>query len=469
MIVDSSSVLSFRAVDGGSNWSQLYIETYTIDNTSPQISTNPSPGLYKTPVSVTLTTTDPDSTFTTYYTTDGTDPQSSSTRQIYTGLINILKTTTLRFSAVDPSGNWGPNYTNIYTIDMTPPSITININGGSYNTTKIITLTTNDRDSTTTTYYTTDGTDPQTSGSRNIYTNPLTISNTTTLRYSAIDIAGNWSPNYTQTYTIDTTPPTAKANPIGGLYNSSKSVTLSINEPGNIYYTINGNIPSNVSTKYTNPINILSTTNLKYIAVDLAGNKSPIYTQTYTIDKIPPTAKANLPSGLYNINKVVKLSMNKNGTIYYTLNGKTPTITSSKYTKPISISSTSTMKFLAVDLAGNKSPIYTNMYTIDKINPKISITSPKNGATGFSKTANIGIRFSEYIKSSTKWSKIIIKDKFGQLDYINAWTSGTTIFIKTNPRSANSWYIVSIPASAVKDTAGNNLLKSYTFKFETGP
>ena len=97
-------------------------------------------------------------------------------------------------------------------------------------------LTTIDPDSTTTTYYTTDGTDPQTSGSRKIY-NIFSISfnSNTVLRFSALDTAGNWSPNYTQTYTLDTIAPTATVNPLGGLFNTAEIVTLSMSEPGTIY------------------------------------------------------------------------------------------------------------------------------------------------------------------------------------------------------------------------------------------
>ncbi len=104
----------------------------------------------------------------------------------------------------------------------------------------------------------------------------------------------------------------------------------------------------------------------------------------------------------------------------------------------------------------------------DTISPKISLTSPKNGATGFSRTNTIAIKFTEYIKESSNWSKIVVKDKYGHAVRITKSIAGTTLFIKTNKRAANSWYIVSIPASAIKNLVGNNLTSSYTFKFKTG-
>jgi hypothetical protein len=58
--------------------------------------------------------------------------------------------------------------------------------------------------------------------------------------------------------------------------------------------------------------------------------------------------------------------MNKSGSIYYTLNGTVPTISSPKYINPIIISSSKTLKYMAVDLFGNQSPIYTENYIIFK-------------------------------------------------------------------------------------------------------
>ena len=177
----------------------------------------------------------------------------------------------------------------------------------------------------------------------------------------------------------DTTKPSAKASLKGGNYNTNKSVTLSMNEPGSIYYTTNGTTPTTTSKKYTSPITIASTTILNFFAVDTAGNRSPGYKMTYKIDKIPPTASANVKSGLYNTNKSVTLSMNEPGSIYYTTNGTTPTTTSKKYTSPITIASTTILKFFAVDIAGNKSPGYKMTYKIDKAAPKVTSTTPKNG------------------------------------------------------------------------------------------
>ena len=97
-----------------------------------------------------------------------------------------------------------------------------------------------------------------------------------------------------------------------------------------------------------------------------------------TIDTIAPNAWANVRSGLYNVNKLVSLFMSESGNIYYTTNGLNPTITSAKFISPILIASSTVLKFFAVDAAGNPSQVYTAIYNIDKIAPKITYTYPKN-------------------------------------------------------------------------------------------
>ena len=112
-------------------------------------------GIYNTNQTVILTTTNPDSIFTTYYTKDGTDPRSSSSRQVYRYPININQTTSLHYVAVDSANNWSPIYGGVYNINYPPVTVTVNIPGGLYNKSKIISLTSNYP---AIIYYTTDGT-----------------------------------------------------------------------------------------------------------------------------------------------------------------------------------------------------------------------------------------------------------------------------------------------------------------------
>ena len=212
------------------------------------------------------------------------------------------------------------------------------------------------------------------------------------------------------------------------------------------------------------------------LAMDILGNPRISYIDatslkvkyTYYPDVISPIAYATPIGGLYNTSKSVILKMNEAGTIYYTINGTTPTTSSKKYTSPILISSTTILRFFAKDIAGNLSPVYYQKYTIDKIAPKIVVMYPKNRATNISRTSILTMKFGENVKTSINWSKIIVKDKYNRTVKITKQIKNNVLYIKTNTiRTANSWYSIIIPKSAIKDYAGNNLKDTYIIKFKT--
>ncbi|MCE7699794.1 MAG: PKD domain-containing protein, partial [Methanobacterium paludis] len=184
-----------------------YVTVY--NGTAPTVTATPGAGIYNSTQTVTLTSDEPGSTI--YYTTDGSDPTdtSNSNRVPYSNPIPINTTTTLNFAAVSSGGVWSTRYNKTYVIDESTPTVTSNPEGGDFNGTQSVTLTTVDLDTNTTTYYTTDGTDPQSSGSRVVYTSPIVINTSTTLRYIAVDEASNWSAEYSQTYNITATTPVA--------------------------------------------------------------------------------------------------------------------------------------------------------------------------------------------------------------------------------------------------------------------
>ena len=245
-------------------------------------------GLYNTNQTVNLTSTNPRAVI--YYTLNGSNPTKNSTP--YTAPINITNegTTILNFIGIDGNLNSLIGTEN-YTLNEIPPTIAISPSGGTYNITQNVTLTTIDNSSTTT-YYTTDNSNPMLSNTRTVYSTPIPIHSTTTLKYAALDAAGNWSPVYTANYTmISVTPPVVSADLPSGTYTTIQNVDLSATDELDsdplIFYTENGSNPTINSTFYDYPISIgnSGTTILKFIAVNYAGLVSNIVTNTYILNK----------------------------------------------------------------------------------------------------------------------------------------------------------------------------------------
>ncbi|MHB1421166.1 MAG: chitobiase/beta-hexosaminidase C-terminal domain-containing protein, partial [Bacillota bacterium] len=86
------------------NVSQVCTGQYYIDDSAPVIEASPEAGNYQAGQSVTLIANDASPTML-YYTTDGTEPTTSSTRYQFTAPFGINYDTTLKVLAVDAAGN----------------------------------------------------------------------------------------------------------------------------------------------------------------------------------------------------------------------------------------------------------------------------------------------------------------------------------------------------------------------------
>lgn len=107
--------------------------------------------------------------------------------------------------------------------DTTPPLITANPSSGTYSVSQNVVLTSNE---TATIYYTTDGTTPTTSSA--VYSSPIPINTTTTLKYFGKDTTGNAGAIQTATYTINAVGSTV----ISDNFNRSDSASLGVAPTG---------------------------------------------------------------------------------------------------------------------------------------------------------------------------------------------------------------------------------------------
>lgn len=224
----ASTQYTFKVVSknagGSSSGATVTVTTTAIADTTPP---NPVTNLVAStvtsstiPVSWTLSSSNDVVNYEVAYSSDGGNNytvasnlvNASSTSYTVTGL-TASTAYIVRVVAIDGAGNKSTpitvNATTTVAPDTTSPVVTSSLNGGTYTGTQTVTLTgTDDSGVTPTIYYTTDNSNPTTSGTKQTYSTPISISTTTTLKYYAVDGSGNASAVQTQIYTINAANPT---------------------------------------------------------------------------------------------------------------------------------------------------------------------------------------------------------------------------------------------------------------------
>jgi hypothetical protein len=134
-----------------------------------------------------------------------------------------------------------------------------------------------------------------------------------------------------------------------------------------IHYTTDGTSPSASATVYSGPITIASTETVQAVAIANGFSPSPVSAKSYTYVPMPQaTAPAfSLAGGHYTTPQTLTLTDSTPGaTIYYTTNGATPTTASTKYTGPITVSSSKTVIAIAAASGFRNSNPSSKAYTI---------------------------------------------------------------------------------------------------------
>lgn len=284
--------------------------------------------------------------------------------------------------------------TSVYAIiDKTGPTINATPSGGLFNALQNVALFANE---TVAIYYTTDGSSPILDSPQ--YTSAIDIIDTTTLKFFAIDTAGNTSTVYTETYTLDSVPPETGSVSISdneGYTNQAKP-TLNLASTGAAYmrfaFSEEGLAAATWFPFYSayNGFDISTggegTKTVWVEYKELAGNIQTVHAgDSTTYDTTPPGSQIDAPGGVYDEGITVQLTSEEGSSTYYTLDGSAPTTSSIKNSNPISITTDTTLKFFAVDMAGNAEEVHTEKYVISVLSD-IEMTSNTTLITGFKGT-----------------------------------------------------------------------------------
>jgi len=169
------------------------------------------------------------------------------------------------------------------------------------------------------------------------------------------------------------TVPTVAApsiSPNGGNFTGSESVQITdSNSNAHIYYTTNGSTPTANSTLYTGPITVTASETITAIASATGYLQSAPIAATFSAQGITANPVLSLASGTYTGTQMLTMSdPTKGATIYYTLDGTTPTTGSNVYTAGIVVSVSETFNAIAVAPGLQPSSVVTAGYVVNTPN-----------------------------------------------------------------------------------------------------
>ena len=353
---------------------------------------------------VEITLSSPESGVTIYYTIDGSNVDTNSTK--YSNPFKLYLPKTLKFRGVDSAGNWSGEIAKY--VDVNYIGNIAKVKNVEYGAT-IATSSKNGADTIIPTLEITapklayyryridgGGYSEYVTSSEKIDISKLSDGNHT------IYIQGRDELNNTQTaptifkFTIDNTPPVVTGyidnTKIGerNIYPNNIELLLSTNESNStIRYTLDGDTPSkNFGYIYSKPISITDSKLVKVISYDALGNIGSVAELNISIDRVPPTTPKIFDSNkeldsnssayyqgkyIYPLPQKFHFSSSDNYTptprVYWEKEGKTPNIYTSS-TGDILVSSSTILKYIAVDEANNSSPIGVKTIVIDEVAPK---------------------------------------------------------------------------------------------------
>ncbi|HXP82795.1 MAG TPA: chitobiase/beta-hexosaminidase C-terminal domain-containing protein [Verrucomicrobiae bacterium] len=434
-VLGNTAYVGFTGSTGGlTALQQILTWTFNSGTTASPAATpviNPATGTYTSAQTVTITDGTAGSTI--YFTTDGTTPTTSSTK--YTGTFNVSKTTTVNAIATAPNSTTSAMATSVITIQTsgtTPINFSsgfsaagIQLNGNSKLVGTRLQLT-----DTTTTFedgsafwstpvnvgmFTTDFTFQLTNPVANGFMFVIQNVGATALGANAggLGFAGLYpsvgvkfdlydqgeGPNTTGLF-VSGDSPTVPATTFGGGINLLSGDVLEahfVYDGATLTLTVTDlTVPGTFTTSW--PINIPATVlgNTAYVGFTGSTGGGTALQQflawTYYVPSASQTATPAITpaTGTYPAAQTVTITDGTAGsTIYYTINGTTPTTASTKYTAPFKVTKTTTVNAIATAPNLANSAVATSVITIQVPVVATPVIKPATGTYTGTQTVSI--------------------------------------------------------------------------------
>lgn len=296
-----------------------------------------------------------------YYTTDGSNPTTSSTR--YTGLITIKKNTKIKAIAVK-----GSNYSSVMTKTVRVATVLGDVTGdGSVNESdysRLISWIDGE-----TSYGCKDNADVSGNGKVN-RTDAKYLRQYLDGEIDSFPAGGSSSSSSSSTSTSSSIK-----KPTITVYKSygGKKIQLETSTSGaTIYYTTNGSDPTKNSLKYSGTFILEKDATIKAVAYK-NGKYSAVKSRDVQVDQCAtPSADAD-DSKQYTDSVKVSLScVTADSRIYYTTDGSDPIRYGKRYSEPIVLTSNTTLKIFAEAKGYTNSAVRTYNYKVLSTNFTIS-------------------------------------------------------------------------------------------------
>ncbi len=310
-----------------------------------------------------------------FYTLDGSVPTMDSEKYINDILVN--QTITIRCFGMKDGYEKSSELSVSYTISpIQVPSF--DLESGLYNNDQTVSISCSTEDAVI--YYTLNEDIPTTNS--NEYFEPITVNKSLTIKAIATRNNTPDSAIAEASYVFQSASPSI--SPSAGTYDIGQTISLNTETTdATIFYTLDGSDPSDTSTLYRGPFMIEDTMTIKSIVIKTKYEVSDIISSSFVINPVD-VPLVTPETGTYNDDMLFKMSCSTSDTsIYYTLNGDTPTNNSRLYTGSFYISEPTTVKAIAIRANTPDSDIVEQIITFQAAMPTVN---PEEGHYTESKT-----------------------------------------------------------------------------------